>query len=384
MKKFYFIGLTIILLLAVALIAYGSYLNNTDESHIEMQMENRTIPLRGELVKIRPLKPLFILDTINLTSEDMADAVSLIDGKIENVFIQKNSKVNQGQVLFEVYNEELPLKIKQVESAIAKAEAQVFQAKNSFARYERLKEKNATSLEKYDEAKLNYEAAQANLSEVQAQKEQLLVKDSAQQVLAPISGEVVILYKQIGAFITAGTPVALIANFSKLNFSLPIEDAAAKKFSVGETFELKFRNSRVMQKAYDTEYSVGNLGNSQNFPVFIRDIIPNLNQPAAMRKIIFEVDNSAGILEQQTYNGVSLSRTTPRNALTIPLAALSANKDFVFIVTKDNILEKRAIKTGADDGHFIEILSGLNEGEIVITSAQKGLEAGMKVVVVVE
>lgn len=381
MKKLYFVGLVIILMMAVGLIGYGAYLNKTDESQIEMRMESRTIPLQGAKVGYRNLQPIFVLDTINLTSEEMADAVALIDGRIENSFVTKNSKVAKGQVIFEMVNEDIPIKLQQAESAIARAEAQILQAKNSFERYERLREKNATSLEKYDEAKLNYEAAQANLRETQAQKQQLLVQDSRQSVTAPIEGEVLILYKQVGAFVTAGTPVALVGDFSRLNFSLPVEDAQAKKISVGEKFELNFKNSRGFQKAYDTEYNAGNLGDAQTFPAVVREIVPGLNQPAAMRKIIFEVDNGAGILEQQAYNGVELIRKIPHRALTIPLSALSTDKKFIFTVTPENILERREIKTGADDGKFIEVLSGIAEGETVVTSAQKGLEDGMKVTV---
>lgn len=379
MKKFYFVGLAIILLMAVGLIAYGTYLNKTDETQIEMRMESRTIPLQGSRAKFRNLQPIFVLETVNLTSEEMADAVALIDGRIENAFVQKNSSVGKGQILFELANEDIPIKIQQAESAIAKAEAQVLQSKNSFDRYERLREKNATSMEKYDEAKLNFEAAQANLREAQAQRSQLLVQNARQQVTAPIDGEILILYKQIGAYVTAGTPLALVGNFSRLNFSLPVEDAAVKNFSVGERFELSFKNSRAFQKAYDTEYNAGNLGNAQTFPVFVREIIPNLNQSAAMRKIVFEIDNSAGILEQQTYNGVELIRTQKHKALTIPISALSENRKYVFVVDAENTLEKREVKVGADDGKFVEILSGLGEGETVVTSATKGLEDKMKV-----
>lgn len=364
------------------MIAYGTYLNKTDESQIEMRMESRTIPLQGAKASIRNLQPIFVLDTINLTSNEMADAVALIDGRIENVFVEKNSSVGKGQVLFELVNEDIPLKIQQADSAIARAEAQVFQSRNSFERYERLRERNATSLEKYDEAKLNYEAAQANLREAQAQKAQLLVQNSRQQVTAPIDGEILIFYKQIGAYVQAGTPLALVGNFSRLSFSLPVEDAAAKKISVGEEFELNFKNSRAFQKAYDTEYGAGNLGKAQTFPVYVREIVPNLNQAATMRKIVFEVDNGAGILEQQAYSGLELIREVGHKALTVPLSAMSdTNKKFVFVVTAEDTLERREIKTGADDGKFIEILSGLREGETVITSATKGLESGMKVTV---
>ena len=381
MKRFYFIGLVLILAAAVAIISYGTYLNERGEHQITKRMEERTIPLQGEKAKFRDIKPAFILDTINLSSDEMADAVALIDGRIENALIKKNSNVKHGQILFELVNEDIPIKIQQAESSIAKAEAQVFQARNSFDRYTRLKDKNATSLEKYDEARLNFEAAQANLREAQAVKEQLLVQDSRQDVIAPIDGEVLILYKQIGAYVTAGTPLALVGNFERLNFSVPVEDSGARSLTIGERFELNFRNSKSFKKAYDTEYGAGNLGNEQIFPVYVKEIMPDLNQVAAMRKIVFEIDNSVGILEQQAYSDVELIRTAAHNALTVPLSALSDNRKEIFIVTAENTLERRTVSTGADDGQYIEILSGLKEGETVITSATKGLENGMKVTV---
>ena len=104
MKKFYFIGMTIILIMAVSLIGYGAYLNKTDENQIELRMEERKIPLQGAKAKFRNLQPIFVLDAINLNSDEMADAVALIDGRIENIFVQKNSAVKKGEILFELVN----------------------------------------------------------------------------------------------------------------------------------------------------------------------------------------------------------------------------------------------------------------------------------------
>ena len=381
MKKFYIVGLVVILAMAVGMIAYGTYLNESGETQITKRMESRTIPLQGEKVKYRNLRPIFALDTINLSSDEMADAVALIDGRIETAFIKKNSNVQRGQVLFELINEDIPIKIQQAESSIAKAEAQLLQAKNSFQRYERLKDRNATSMEKYDEARMMYEAAQASLREAQAVKEQLLVQDSRQDVISPLDGEILILYKQTGAYVTAGTPIALVGNFDRLNFSLPVEDASARRLAIGERFELNFRDSRSFKKAYDTEYGAGNLGNAQIFSVYVKEIMPDLSQQAAMRKVVFEIDNRVGILEQQAYSDVELIKTTGHSALTVPLSAMSDNRQFVFVETAENTLERRKISTGTDDGTYIEILSGLHEGETVITSATKGLEDGMKVTV---
>lgn len=374
MKKLYIIALVFILICAGALIAYGTYLNKAGEQQIATRMAQRAVPVSAALAKNRNIFPAFNLNTINLTSNDVADAVALIDGRIDNSFVQKNSPVHQGQILFQIVNEDIPIKLKAADAAIARAQAQLLQANNSFNRYQRLKDKNATSLEKYDEAKLNFEAAQAALNEAQANKAQYLVQSDRQNIISPIDGQILILYKQIGSFVTAGTPVALVGDFSTLYFSTSFNDSL-QNIQIGDIFNLKFHNSNF-SKAYDTDFAPGNLGDEQIFPASVSDISPPLNQPANFRKIIFKVDNSAGILEQQSYNSVQLVRNKPLYALTVPVDAVVDNK--VFVVESDKIFN-RTVSTGANDGSFIEVTAGLREGDIVVTSPHDNLSDGLTV-----
>ena len=110
--------------------------------------------------------------------------------------------------------------------------------------------------------------------------------------------------------------------------------------------------------------------------------MPNLNETASLRKVVFEVDNRVGLLEQQAYTGAILRSVRSRKVLSVPLSAMiDSSRTAVFVVTPENTLERRAVKTGTDDGNFVEIISGLGEGETVVTSAAEGLENGMKVTV---
>lgn len=382
MKKSYMVGLVLILFFAVSMIAYGAWLNKTGENQIVERMENRTIPLQGAKVQVRDFYPQLVMETINLYSEDMADAVALIDGRVEQIFVSKNSNVRRGQVIFTLVNDDIPLKIQQAESSIARAEAQLANARNNYARYTRLMERDATSREKFDEAEASFFASEAALKEAQTIKEQLLVQSARQDVIAPIDGEILILYRQQGAYVTAGTPLALVGDFSRLFFSMPIDDRHAQRITVGDIAELSFKNSQILRKAYDTEYAAGNRGDAEIFSVRVRDIMPPLNEPATLRKIVWEVDNRVGLLEQQAYSGAILKSSRSRKLLAVPLTAMiNSNHDSVFIVTPQSTIERRAVKTGADDGNYIEIVSGLREGETVITSAAEGLEDGMKVTV---
>ena len=60
------------------------------------------------------------------------------------------------------------------------------------------------------------------------------------------------------------------------------------------------------------------------------------------------------------------------------LPMIDPSRSAVFIVNQDRKLVRRSIRAGVDDGTFVEILDGLNEGDIVVTSGTGGLEEGMK------
>ena len=76
--------------------------------------------------------------------------------------------------------------------------------------------------------------------------------------------------------------------------------------------------------------------------------------------------------------------TTPRSCLTVPLSAMTnPSRNEVFVV-EDGKIYRREIETSSDDGTFIEVVKGLRENELVVTSGTDGLEDGMKATVTLE
>lgn len=379
MKKYFYIGLVIILLLSISVIFYGAYLNSRGENIITSRMDNRYVSLKGQTATTRNIQPILSLDTIKLYSDKMADAVALTDGTITNSYVKRNSIVQAGDLMFSLVNEEIPLKISQVDSDIMKANVELKRAKNTYERYKQLMDMNATSAEKLDEVEAAYNSAIASVENLQMQKEQLLVQQSRQNIVAPIDGEVLLLYRQPGSYVAMGTPVALVGDFSQLYFSQTMNDADIDRFSIDDEIEVVFQENDL-QKSYDTDYAAGNLGNQQTFIAHILDVTPNLNEPATMRKVLFEIDNSVHILEPQSYRNVKLQIKQDFTCLTVPITAmLNQERNCVFVLNVDNTIQRREVVTGINDGKYIEIISGLSEGDIVITSDTDGLKDGTKV-----
>ena len=152
----------------------------------------------------------------------------------------------------------------------------------------------------------------------------------------------------------------------------------------GSAVTVNFRDSEL-QKAYDTGFAAGNLGGEQEFIAKVRDVTPSLSEPAAIRRVLWEIDNSQHLLEPQTYSGIKLTANAAYNCLAVPLKAMvnSAHSE-VYVYTADGKIKRQTVVTGANDGTYIEVISGLSEGDVVITSQARGFEDGMAVEVKIE
>lgn len=384
MKKYFLIGLGIVLALSLSLILYGAYLNERGEFQIAKRMSERSLELQGAKSEKRFIRPYFKLNAINFFSKDMTDALALSDGRIVECVAPKGSFVRKGDTLFLLVNEELPLQIKQAEANILSARAEKHSRENQYKRYLMLKDKGAISAQQFDEAEAAYRAAVAGLEVAEAKLGNLRIQEERQKVAAPLDGQVLMLYRQPGAYVTGGTALALVGDFRTLYFSTPVDDKLARHLIPGLEVELVFSN-KDFKKVYDTNYAAGNLGSSQKFTASIAEITPPLSEPAAMRNVVWQADNRSGLLEPQTYGGVSLQSRTGHDGLAVPLAAMADNSNNrVYVAKGDDTIEERKVKTGTNDGSYIEILEGLAEGEIVVTSGTEGLRSGMRATVKVQ
>lgn len=386
MKRILLIGLALTMSLVVGLMIYGTYLNHFGENKIARQLEDRRIALTGAKAKVRMLHPILRFDTMTLQSPDMADTVSLIDGRIASIAVKRNDDVEAGEVICHLVNGEYPLKIQEMDSNILEAEAKLQQAKNDYERYQRLWNQEAASKEKLEAMYTTYQALITRVAALEAQKRQLLLQESYQQVTAPISGKVLLVYQTAGAFVKAGTPLVLIGDNGRLFFSKTVKDSLARWYPAGQRVGVSIL-LEDFQKAYDTSYGVGNRGEKQDFTATVVSVEPPLFEPAEMRRVVWSVDNSSGILDMKTYKNVELRSFQEHRALTVPLTAVEnplSEHPLVYVWNERQEIEMREVSVGVQDQTYIEILAGVSEGDVVITSGKDGLEAGTKAAVQLE
>ncbi len=385
--------MALVIVLAVSLIGYAVFVNYEGERIISDRMSKQAITVQAAKASYKVLHPSYDVENAHMEATSATDVITKVDGVITSDILHKNKKVQKGDLLAVLTNEEIPLRIIQAESSLKRAEAAELQYRNSFERYSRLVKLNAVAAEKFDEAQANYVAAQAQVTDAKASYDQAVLNQSRLRISSDIDGVVMVIYKDQGSFVTAGTPICLVGDFSRLWFSVNMEDTEVRSLlgddGAKAKLELSFRRWD-MGKSYDTEYGAGNKGNLSTFVTDVQGIYPSLDQPADIRRVVFYTNNPTSVLEAKTYDNLKLTNMKARQVLAVPYGALfdDSNDDStvynLYVVTPENKLEQRTVKVGSIGDDYAEILDGVKEGETVVMSGWESLENGQKVEVDME
>jgi RND family efflux transporter MFP subunit len=178
-------------------------------------------------------------------------------------------------------------------------------------------------------------------------------------IRAPFSGVISDLDTYVGASVQAGQPLCKMTNLSTMNLYVYILENELHNIKVGSEIQILFDGQ---QKTY------------------VSFILPTIDTERHTGTALAHIDNQNKILKDGQHLRVKLEKNIYRNRIYIPRSAmLSRNdRDLVFVVN-DGIAKWQYVKTGFGNSEFIEIISGLNEGDTVISGGHYSLGHNVKV-----
>ncbi|MCL2009854.1 MAG: efflux RND transporter periplasmic adaptor subunit [Synergistaceae bacterium] len=385
MKKIYFAATFLILVFSAAFIGYGVYLNTTSASYIETMLESRAVSLSGVRVSYRDIYPELRLDYIDLRASMQADVITQIDGEIEELYVTQGQKVEREQPIGRIVNYDVPLSVSRADTDVARAEASYLQAVSTAERNQRLAAEDAVSISELETSISQMKASKAELDAAVIARRQIEQQKGFQVLTAPLPGSVMIVYQQPGNYVGKGVPVAMIADFSKLYFTVLVSDEKIRNIAPFDgNFTVPFDFANMMGKVFDNA-AMSSFGHDTAFDVKILSVLPPLDEDALVRSVTCEVDNSLDILEIGMYNDIVVRKGTPKRTPAIPLSVVfDRDGSRVYVSDANSNLAVRGIKTGVHDNEYVEVVEGLDEGDVVILSGVEGLSLGARVDVYVE
>ncbi len=310
-----------------------------------------------------------------------------IGGQIERLPVSEGERVKRGDVLLEIWNDDLDAQAKlarrEVRASISRAReacvtAEV--AKREAKRQQHLLTKGLASAEAIDkaggEASARQAACNAAKTSIEVSRARVDVADAAlarTRLLAPFDGTVAKVNGELGEYLTpspvgvATVPAIDLIDYRCLYVSAPIDEVDAPQIRAG-------MHAIISLDAFP----------HTRFKGIIRRVAAYvLDREKQARTVEVEVDfrNPADAKNMLPGYSADVEIIIKRheNVLRIPTEALLESK-WIFVLRDDNTIEKRKIKTGMHNWSYTEVLSGLKAGErIVVSVERKGLKNGVRV-----
>jgi len=115
----------------------------------------------------------------------------------------------------------------------------------------------------------------------------------------------------------------------------------------------------------------------RSFPGKVTFVYPTLNAETRTARVRVELSNADALLKPGMYGSVRIGGGTARDAVVVPDSAVidSGAKQTVLIALAEGRFEPRAVRLGRRAGGLVEVLSGLEEGETVVTRANFLIDA---------
>ncbi|CAG1066641.1 Macrolide export protein MacA [uncultured bacterium] len=286
-------------------------------------------------------------------------------GTVTSVLVSEGQRVKKGQTLLTIEDSDIAQKVKAAESSIKEASFALEGARKhselteaTYQRYARLFEANAISRQEFenmtlqrDTAALNLSAMEESLKRAKAGAEEARVYRGYAKVVSPFSGVVSEKKIERGSMAAPGTPLIVIEDDSAFVLETTLDGRHAGLVKPGAEITAIINDNKYQAK--------------------VIEVIPSID--AATRTFLIKASIKGEGLRTGLYAKVTV-QGAERKALVVPSRAVVTKGQLtgVYTVDEKNVASYTLVRTGGAYGDDIEVISGLKEGDRVIS---KGAEA---------
>jgi len=399
---------TILILVGAVILAFVGY----------RLYKNSAKKEEGKEVEVSKVKAITLTQTVSATGKVQPEIEvkisSEVSGEVIELPVKEGQAIKKGQLLVRV-NPDLyesgvsrsTASLSTSKAGLSQADAQLKEAKANYDRNQRLFEKGVISKSEWDKIVSAYEVAQASKKSAyySVQSANATVTEARDNlnrttIYSPVDGTISLLDIELGERVLGtqqniGTEIMRVANLNNMEVEVDVNENDIVKISVGNEAEIevdaylkkKFKgvvtsisnsasdaltadqvtNFKVKVRILKESYQEMLAGKPSNYSPFRPGMTATVDIITERKQNVLAVPISAVVLKA---DGATAQQDAPKDAAapaTTNDAAIPEKKfESVFVKVGDKAVLKK-VTTGIQDDTNIEILSGLNKGDEVIT-----------------
>jgi membrane fusion protein (multidrug efflux system) len=311
----------------------------------------RYIPVKTEIVQLEAVNEKVVSNGFLKPFTDLY-VISETQGRIVHIYKEKGDFVKAGDVIAEVDSELLTAQLNAIKAAIAQLE-------KDEKRFLTLQAQHAVTRRELETIQLNLKT---NTSKLIAAERQL----ADTRIKAPVSGLINDDYIELGQFVGGGSRICNIVNNNKLKLTIKIPETDLKYIKSGQTAnitssmfpESEFQGKVIsigakagMGKSFDVEIILNNSGKNQ--------------------------------FKAGQYVNVTLSRKDKTEKIHVSRNSINGSlKDASIYIIQNKKAIAKNITTGHVTGKMVEVISGVSEGDEIVTAGNYNLYNGATVKII--
>jgi membrane fusion protein (multidrug efflux system) len=335
--------LMLLLALALPLALSGcNGANATDAESDEDKEEEVAIPVEIATVESATVYAAYN-GTTTLEAEQQADIVAKTSGIILEILVEEGDMVRADQVVARLDGERLKLETDRAAANLRKLE-------NDFRRNEELFKKELISSEAFEKARFNLESERATY-------ELAKLEYSYTEVRSPIDGVISERMVRVGNLINLHAALFRVDDFDPLLAVLHVPE----------------RELTTLSKGQEALLSADAIA-GQSFVGYLARISPVVDARTGTFKVTVEVHEPDARLKPGMFGRVQIVHDVHADVITVPQDALVVEDRNAYVyVVEDNRAQRVDVEIGYTTDARIEVLNGLENGQIVVTSGKGSL-----------
>jgi len=314
----------------------------------------------GKVTRQDLVAQLVVRGTIAAVPNQDVRISALVPGRVTMLHVAEGDAVAAGQVVAEIDPRPLEDQKRQADAAVSQARAALENAKQNLDRTDRLFTRGIAAGKEVEDARAQQATAEAGVETTLAALDTATRQLSRAKVTTPIAGHVVKRLVNVGEQVdgTAAQPLVEVANLDVVEFaaSVPSEQLAAV---------------HVGQKADIVTDAYGDRAFAGEVIAIAPAVDPTTN--AALARI--RVRNAGAALKVGMFAQARVAVGERKGVLTVPPSAVEKNEsgEAAVYVVSGGVAQRTVVKIGLETSEAVELLSGVSEGQSVLTSSVHGL-----------
>ncbi|MEZ4786875.1 MAG: efflux RND transporter periplasmic adaptor subunit [Flavobacterium haoranii] len=303
-----------------------------------------------------------------IEAENSANLSTRMMGFVTKVNVKVGQKVTKGQLLVAVNNTDLQAKKAQVDASIIQAQAAYNNAKKDYDRFVNLFAQQSASQKELDDMTARYEMAKAGLEAAKQMRNEINAQFAYSNISAPFNGVVTNTFVKEGDMANPGMPLVSVEGAKKLQVTAMVSESDIASITNGMKVKVLVKSLTTEVNGTVSEVSLSAKNTGGQYLVKI-----DLDKTDA--KIL------SGMFVNVQFPVEKKVNVTTSDVVLVPESALVKQGQLtgIYTVGANNTAILRWLRLGKTFGNQVEVLSGLNNKEQYIVSAEGKLFNGAKV-----